>query len=141
MESQTIVNKVEFQAVRNSYPLNQNVYCYFTVPTTGSMKPVTGDWVGIYKVGWTSLKEYQTKKMVMVEGTWGKQEPTVPVVFEFETLPKETEQYYQFVYVKNGEFVKGVSKPFFFVEMNTIVEKPERFIRQQGEQIKKQTVV
>jgi hypothetical protein len=59
--------KVEFQAIRNTYSTQENLYCYFMIPpttpfaaggviTTGGPivvkpeSPSSGDFVGIYKV-------------------------------------------------------------------------------------------
>ena len=42
--------KIEFQSIRGTYPLTENLYCYFTVPTNASVKPEAGDWIGIYRV-------------------------------------------------------------------------------------------
>ena len=47
-----VEGKIEFQAIRNTYSVNENLYCYFMVPATmtGPVKPEAGDFVGIYKV-------------------------------------------------------------------------------------------
>lgn len=116
-------NKIEFQGVRATYPTGEPVTCYFTLPA--QYKPETCDWVGIYPVGWSSLNHYLVKKQIRPENIW----TTCPIVFpttivgtqygqvEFdgELLPKSGEQYYQFVYVKNGEYIRGASTPFMFV--------------------------
>ena len=65
--------KVEFQAIRNTYSTQENLYCYFMIPPTtpfagGATGPIvvkpespsSGDFVGIYKVNtlfisWLSL--------------------------------------------------------------------------------------
>jgi hypothetical protein len=47
---QQLVDKIEFQAVRSFYPLNENLYCYFTIPFGSQCKPEEGDWIGIFKV-------------------------------------------------------------------------------------------
>jgi hypothetical protein len=113
-QQQQLNNKIEFQGVRNSYPLNENLYCYFTIQNNGSTKPESGDWVGIYKTGWTSLKDCKSRKMVKVEDMWGKIESCGQVIFDAEILPRETEHFYQFVYVKNGDLIRGASMPFVF---------------------------
>jgi len=106
--------KIEFHGVRNTYPIGELIKCHFTVPTT--CRPQVGDWVGIFPVGWTSLGQHLVKRMVRPEDVWGTPagQQYSKVEFDGEFLPKTGEQYYQFVYVKNGEYIRGASTPFVF---------------------------
>ena len=57
--------KIEFQAIRNTYSVAENLYCYFIVPTTmtGPVNPECGDFVGIYKVKTVSKKILKKKNL------------------------------------------------------------------------------
>jgi hypothetical protein len=81
--------KIEFQSIRGTYPLTENLYCYFTVPTNASVKPEAGDWIGIYRVGWTGIKEYKCRKMVKLTDIWGKQEESGQVVLPYQLLTEQ----------------------------------------------------
>lgn len=109
-------NKIEFQGVKSTYPVGELVGCYFTLPV--SCRPESGDWVGIFPVGWSSLSQCLCKKMVKSENVWGTPSGQYgKVEFDCESVvPKCTEQYYQFVYVKNGEYIRGASTPFVFTQ-------------------------
>ena len=107
-------NKIEFQGVKNTYPVGEVLGCYFTVPTT--CKPEVGDWIGIFPVGWSTLGHCVCKKVVRPENCWGTSSGQYgKVEFEPEQFQRCTEQYYQFVYVKSGEYIRGASTPFMFV--------------------------
>ncbi len=45
-------------------------------------------------------------------------------------MPRDTDKYYQFVYVKNNETIKGASKPFVFEE--TVGQQQQQQQQQQG---------
>lgn len=112
-------NQIVFQGVRPIYPTGEQLTVYFTVPT--QYKPETGDWIGIYPVGWSSLNHYLVKKQIKPENIFTQTTLSATgldckVEFDGELLPKSGEQYYQFVYVKSGEYIRGASTPFMFVE-------------------------
>jgi hypothetical protein len=100
---------------KNIYSTNEKLYCYFYQPIT---KVEPNDWIGLFKVGWTSLKECEAKKTVLPSEIQQSElvNPELSyVVFEAYQLPKEEPgQFYQFVYVKNGDVVKGASQSFVF---------------------------
>ena len=48
--------KVIFNDVKDFYLTNEDVSCAFTVMS--SIEPVVGDKVALYKVGWSSVKDY-----------------------------------------------------------------------------------
>jgi len=112
---QQLNGQVEFQFIRNTYPLEEKLTCYFCVPVTGTCKPKTGDWIGIYKVGWTGVEEYTCRKMINTTEHFNYENGCGQVIFECHQLPKNVEGLYQFVYIKNGEMIFGISKPFTFL--------------------------
>lgn len=69
MESKNLIsnNNIEFRFIRNSYPLNEKLFCYFHIPSVGTNQPEVGDWIGIFKVGWKSLKEFKIRKLIQSE--------------------------------------------------------------------------
>ncbi|KAJ7987563.1 hypothetical protein DPEC_G00327780 [Dallia pectoralis] len=73
------------------------------------------DWVGIFKVGWSSTKDYHT--FVWVDSSAGHegQQPIIQqVFFTAYYLPKDDAEFYQFCYVDSTGLVRGASTPFCF---------------------------
>jgi len=104
---------IEFQPIQNQYPLGENVYCYFIVP--GTTQPEQGDMIGLVPLGWKNGSELRYKKFVKIDNVWGTVgQKFGHVMFESDMIPTIGQQQYQFVYVKNGGLVHGISKPFTF---------------------------
>ncbi|XP_077996546.1 uncharacterized protein LOC144449873 [Glandiceps talaboti] len=104
--------QVVFQNVAETYPPGAHIECHYTL--TIAIQPTSRDWVGLYKVGWTSVKDYQTFNYVSIPARVDDNDIEATVLFSAYYLPKEDGEFYQFVYVnKNGE-VKGASTPFQF---------------------------
>jgi len=79
--------------------------------------PESGDWVGIYRVGWSNLKDFKVRKFISVdtiEMCRRSQLEYATVIFDTCDLLKETGIQYQFVYVTKCNVVRGTSKPFVF---------------------------
>ena len=114
---------VEFIGVRPVYPLTTGtelITCYFTVPT--QCRPEVGDWIGIYPVGWSSLvsnciiQKPIVPDMLCPSLMTGEQCGSVQ--FCAQEIMGQTikpDQYYQFVYCKMGESIRGASLPFTFL--------------------------
>jgi hypothetical protein len=47
---------VIFHNTPETYPTNTDIECSYTI--TASLEPSSRDWVGVYKVGWRSAREY-----------------------------------------------------------------------------------
>jgi hypothetical protein len=113
-----MVGNVEFKFIRTVYPRCEKVFCYFYIPNLVDCHPESGDWVGIYKVGWSTLKDYKVRKFIPLESIdmcRKSQAEFATVIFEYSELPKETVGIqYQFVYVTKTNVVRGTSKPFVF---------------------------
>ncbi|KAJ0016103.1 hypothetical protein NQD34_014393 [Periophthalmus magnuspinnatus] len=106
-------SQVVFTDVPRSYPTNTGVTCNYTV--TPSFHPHNRDWVGIFKVGWSSAKEYHT--FIWVEpcqDSAGQETLMKQAVFKDYYLPKDDE-FYQFCYIDNTGQVRGASTPFCFL--------------------------
>ncbi|KAM3591916.1 uncharacterized protein V6R79_009446 [Siganus canaliculatus] len=106
-------SQVVFVNIPHSYPPATNITCCYTL--TPALQPTPRDWVGIFKVGWSTTKDYHT--FVWVEPSTdveGQQSGTREVVFREYYLPKDELDFYQFCYVDSAGQVRGASTPFCF---------------------------
>ncbi|KAG8566095.1 hypothetical protein GDO81_013099 [Engystomops pustulosus] len=101
-------SKVIFINVKQSYPPNTDVRCKFCKDESFICNPK--DWIGIFKVGWKTTREYFTwiSTRNSVENT---------VLFTAYYLPKDDDDY-QFCYVDHNGEVRGASTPFQFRNNN-----------------------
>ncbi|XP_037136166.1 calcium-binding and coiled-coil domain-containing protein 1 isoform X1 [Syngnathus acus] len=94
---------VEFRNVARSYFPQSRVDCHYTLSAGHTW--TSGDWVGLFKAGWPSTKDYQT--FVWAPAPADCQELTEVnccVQFQASYLPRPSGQEYEFVYVAaNGE--------------------------------------
>ena len=109
LSSTSEVSSITFNNVSECYPPDRDLECRFTIKS--SVKPSSRDWIGLFKVGWQSPREYYTYEwspMPSFQGT-----PIANrVVFRVRYLPKIDDEFYQFCYVTNEGDVKGASAPF-----------------------------
>lgn len=105
-------SQVLFVDIPQSYPPATPVTCRYTL--TPALQPQPRDWVGIFKVGWNTTKDYHTFVWVDVGG---EQSMTRQVIFNDYYLPKDEIEFYQFCYVDSGGQVRGASTPFCFRKM------------------------
>ncbi|KAK2820714.1 hypothetical protein Q5P01_023673 [Channa striata] len=104
-------SQVVFTDIPHSYPPSTAVTCSYTL--TAGFQPNPRDWVGIFKVGWSTTKDYHT--FVWVEPSQGGQQlPNRQSVFKDYYLPKDEIEFYQFCYVDSAGQVRGASTPFSF---------------------------
>ncbi|XP_026533061.1 calcium-binding and coiled-coil domain-containing protein 1 isoform X1 [Notechis scutatus] len=106
---------VAFLNVASSYVPHTKVECYYNLPP--GMKPSTRDWIGIFKVDASSVRDYYTFVWgIMPDG--GASEGTLhcSVQFQASYLPKPGPQQYHFRYVDRHGEVHGQSSPFQFSE-------------------------
>ncbi|XP_029540206.1 tax1-binding protein 1 homolog B-like isoform X1 [Oncorhynchus nerka] len=113
MELSTNFSQVVFQEIPNSYVSNVALTCCYTL--TAAIQPNPRDWVGIFKVGWSTTKDYHT--FVWVEPSLdliGLEPVRKKVLFTAYYLPKDDSAFYQFCYVDSNGQVRGASTPFCF---------------------------
>ncbi|XP_064807178.1 tax1-binding protein 1 homolog isoform X11 [Oncorhynchus masou masou] len=113
MELSTNFSQVVFQEIPNSYVSNVALTCCYTL--TAAIQPNPRDWVGIFKVGWSTTKDYHT--FVWVEPSLdliGLEPVRKQVLFTAYYLPKDDSAFYQFCYVDSHGQVRGASTPFCF---------------------------
>ncbi|XP_061160824.1 calcium-binding and coiled-coil domain-containing protein 2 isoform X1 [Syngnathus typhle] len=106
-------SQVAFKDVPQSYPLATTINCCYTL--AAHFQPSPRDWVGIFKVGWSTIKDYHTFMWVESCGD-SNQEPssTRHAYFKEYYLPKDDLDFYQFCYVNSSGQVCGASTPFCF---------------------------
>lgn len=112
---------VIFQNVAKSYLPNAHLECHYTL--TPYIHPHPKDWVGIFKVGWSTARDYYTflwspMPENYVEGS------TVNCVLAFQGyyLPNDDGEFYQFCYVTHKGEIRGASTPFQFRASSPIEE-------------------
>ncbi|XP_048694418.1 tax1-binding protein 1 isoform X4 [Caretta caretta] len=112
---------VIFQNVAKSYLPNVHLECHYTL--TQYIQPHQKDWVGIFKVGWSTARDYYTflwspMPENYVEGS------TVNCVLSFQGyyLPNDDGEFYQFCYVTHKGEIRGASTPFQFRTSSPVEE-------------------
>ncbi|XP_042327090.1 tax1-binding protein 1 [Sceloporus undulatus] len=112
---------VIFQNVAKSYLPNVHLECHYTL--TPYIRPHQKDWVGIFKVGWSTARDYYTflwspMPENYVEGS------TVNCVLSFQGyyLPNDDGEFYQFCYVTHKGEIRGASTPFHFRTSSPVEE-------------------
>ncbi|CAG07391.1 unnamed protein product [Tetraodon nigroviridis] len=102
--------RVQFRNVGCSYFPQSRVDCHYTIASQHTW--ASSDWVGLFKVGWSSVKDYHTFVWALVppnyeEGT----EVNCCVQFQASYLPSPSCHEYEFVYVSaKGEVCSRSSK-------------------------------
>ncbi|XP_061530939.1 tax1-binding protein 1 homolog B isoform X2 [Phycodurus eques] len=104
---------VIFQNVGKSYLPHAALECHYTL--TQFIKPHPKDWVGIFKVGWSTARDYYTFLWSplpenYVDGTAVNR----TVVFQGYYVPNDDGEFYQFCYVTHKGEIRGASTPFLF---------------------------
>ncbi|XP_070708106.1 calcium-binding and coiled-coil domain-containing protein 2 isoform X2 [Pempheris klunzingeri] len=105
-------SQVVFTDIPHSYPPSTHVTCSYTL--TADLQPTSRDWVGIFKVGWSSTKDYHTFVWVESCQDAAGQSVTSQAAFKDYYLPKDEVEFYQFCYVDSSGQVRGASTPFCF---------------------------
>ncbi|XP_037649981.1 tax1-binding protein 1 homolog A isoform X2 [Sebastes umbrosus] len=104
---------VIFQNVGKSFLPQAPLECCYTL--TPYIPPNPKDWVGIFKVGWSTARDYYTFLWSPMPENY---EPgsTVhrTVVFQGYYVPKSDGEFYQFCYVTHLGDIRGASTPFQF---------------------------
>ncbi|KAJ8264677.1 hypothetical protein GJAV_G00152410 [Gymnothorax javanicus] len=106
-------SQVVFKGVPPSYVPSVPVECWYTL--TAAIEPHRRDWVGIFKVGWSTTKDYYTFVWAAPYLNRAGEEPVeLHVEFDAYYLPKEDGEFYQFCFVDSTGQVRGASTPFRF---------------------------
>ncbi|XP_023409385.1 calcium-binding and coiled-coil domain-containing protein 2 isoform X2 [Loxodonta africana] len=104
--------QVIFNSVEKFYVPGGDITCYYTL--TQHFIPRRKDWIGIFRVGWKTTREYYTFMWVTLPVDLNSESSKQQEVqFKAYYLPKDDE-YYQFCYVDQDGVVRGASIPFQF---------------------------
>ncbi|NWX20675.1 CACO2 protein, partial [Aegotheles bennettii] len=105
-------SQVIFNDVEKFYIPGADVTCYYTL--TQNIVPRGKDWVGIFRVGWKTTREYCTFMWAPLPSN-GHSATSAQQQIQFKAyyLPKDDE-YYQFCYIDQDGVVRGASVPFQF---------------------------
>ncbi|KAM6399173.1 calcium-binding and coiled-coil domain-containing protein 2 isoform 2-T2 [Rhynochetos jubatus] len=105
-------SQVVFNNVEKFYIPGGDVTCYYTL--TQNIVSRGKDWVGIFRVGWKTIRDYYTFLWApLPSDAPGDTTVQQQVHFKAYYLPKDDE-YYQFCYVDKDGMVRGASVPFQF---------------------------
>ncbi|XP_034441770.1 calcium-binding and coiled-coil domain-containing protein 1-like isoform X2 [Hippoglossus hippoglossus] len=128
---------VVFRNVGQLYFPQSRVECHYSL--TSDHQWSSSDWIGIFEVGWSSLKQYFTYSWALVpEGYTEGTDVNWCALFQAYYLPRPGDMEFQFVYVDKSGEVCGSSRPFNFCspkpleEMETLTE--ERGEEEDGEE-------
>ncbi|KAM7370433.1 hypothetical protein PAMP_009982 [Pampus punctatissimus] len=106
-------SQVLFTDIPHSYPPSTPLTCCYTLTEAFQTHP--RDWVGIFKVGWSTTKDYHTFVWVeQCQDVVGQLSMTRHAFFKDYYLPKDEIEFYQFCYVDSTGQVRGASTPFCF---------------------------
>ncbi|XP_041039677.1 tax1-binding protein 1 homolog B [Carcharodon carcharias] len=104
---------VIFQNVAKSYLPHAPLECHYTL--TPYIKPHQKDWVGIFKVGWSTARDYYTFLWSQVPENYAEGISfNRVIVFQGYYLPNDDGEFYQFCYVTHKGEIRGASTPFQF---------------------------
>ncbi|XP_029291555.1 calcium-binding and coiled-coil domain-containing protein 1 isoform X1 [Cottoperca gobio] len=105
--------RVEFRNVGSSYFPQSRVECHYTLSSQHNW--ASNDWIGLFKVGWSSVKDYHTFVWALAPADY--QEGTdvnCCVHFQASYLPKHSSQDYEFVYIDAKGEMCSCSSQFSF---------------------------
>ncbi|KAM3928523.1 tax1-binding protein 1 [Leptodactylus fuscus] len=104
---------VIFQNVAKSYLPSAPLECHYTL--TQYIHPHPKDWVGIFKVGWSTARDYYTFLWSpMPENYVADSTRNCVLTFQGYYLPNDDGEFYQFCYVTHKGEIRGASTPFQF---------------------------
>ncbi|XP_044078791.1 calcium-binding and coiled-coil domain-containing protein 1-like isoform X2 [Siniperca chuatsi] len=104
---------VVFRNVGQLYFPQSRVECHYSL--TSDHQWSSSDWIGIFEVGWSSLKQYYTYTWALVpEGYTEGTCVNSCVLFQASYLPRPSPMEYEFIYVDKMGEVCARSRPFTF---------------------------
>ncbi|XP_032092922.1 calcium-binding and coiled-coil domain-containing protein 2 [Thamnophis elegans] len=109
---ETHFSQVVFANVEKFYVPGTDITCFYNI--SQFFMPHKKDWVGIFRVGWKTTREYITFMWAPEFGdSKNRYAEQQQVTFKAYYLPKDDE-YYQFCYVDQDGQIHGASVPFQF---------------------------
>ena len=110
MDSSQDSDVVHFFSVPGGYLPGEDILARYQVHEAYNVH--ARDWVGLFRVGWTSKRDYYTFEWVPAE----KEDGQRVTKFIGSRLPHEDGNFYQFCYVGRDGDVCGSSRPFQFTK-------------------------
>ncbi|XP_059365399.1 tax1-binding protein 1 homolog A-like [Carassius carassius] len=112
METSNFAHAI-FQNVGKSFLPQTALECHYTL--TPFIIPHPKDWVGIFKVGWSSARDYYTFLWSPMPENY-TEGSTVhrTIIFQGYYVPRSDGEFYQFCYVTHTGEIRGASTPFQF---------------------------
>ena len=111
---------VVFHNVQDIYIPGKDIRCCYSIKP--SVSTTANDWIGLYKVGWQSPKDYlcyEYSPVVDISADLASSTSLTAslstqnsVVFRGSKLPSEECEFYQFCYVTSSGEIRGASYPF-----------------------------
>ncbi|XP_067869693.1 tax1-binding protein 1 homolog isoform X1 [Heterodontus francisci] len=114
--------QVIFVNVEKVYMSDIPVKCNYTL--TPRIMAHKKDWIGIFKVGWSTARDYHTFVWAPLPKEDSQVERQQQVMFEAYYLPKDYNDFYQFCYVTQKGEIRGASTPFGFKPAHSNVSEP-----------------
>ena len=111
MDSTKDSDVVHFFSVPGAYLPGEDILARYQVQEAYNVH--ARDWVGLFRVGWTSKRDYYTFEWVPTE----KEDGQRVTKFIGSRLPHEDGNFYQFCYVGRDGDVCGSSRPFQFTKL------------------------
>ncbi|XP_071497558.1 uncharacterized protein [Diadema antillarum] len=110
--------QVIFHGVQECYVPGNDVICNYSL--TPAIKPQSRDWIGVFKVGWTSTRQYRAFEWAPCPADWTEgQDYYQEITFKAYYLPKDEDgEYYQLCYIDSTGKMRGASTPFQFLEQS-----------------------
>ena len=108
MDSSKDSDVVHFFSVPGAYLPGQDIHARYQIQEAYNVH--ARDWVGLFRVGWTSKRDYYTFEWAPSE----KEDGQRVAKFLGSRLPHEDGNFYQFCYVGRDGNVCGASRPFQF---------------------------
>ncbi|XP_053553252.1 calcium-binding and coiled-coil domain-containing protein 2 [Bombina bombina] len=133
-------SQVVFNKMQTTYQPGTDIVCYFIY--SKNFQSAKKDWVGIFKVGWKTTREWYT----WVSAQNKNDSLEKQVTFQAYYLPKD-DDYYQFCYVDENGVLRGASISFQFChgvekeEEILLVTTEEEALKTKEQQIKSQEII
>ncbi|KTF76588.1 hypothetical protein cypCar_00024811 [Cyprinus carpio] len=126
--------EVEFRNVGSCYFPQSRVDCHYTINPQHTW--ASNDWIGLFKVGWSSVKDYHTFVWAVAPSSY-KEGTSVNCCANFQAsyLPGPSAQQYQFVYVDGRGEVCSRSTAFIFSAPKPLEELVTLEKEDQGEEV------
>lgn len=109
-------SQVVFPNITDYFAPGEDVEVTYVLSET--LQTSSRDWLGLFKVGWTSTREYYTYVWAPKVSDHNSGDRTVSALFGKYYLPKDNDEFYQFCYVTKQGQVRGASTPFQFRDSN-----------------------